>query len=146
MPIATYTLQTLPTHSMHAGETQYTLPQAKNRLSQTYLELFHCKPGKKKKRQARTRKLLGILQRFSEAWSLALWTEQQAQPFSQPGRADGWLCSQMNRATSMESFPSKINAEIDVCSTPPPPSPEPKKEKDARHVSSELFKLLGRNV
>ena len=36
------------------------------------------------------------------------------QPFSRPGRADGRLCSEMNRATNMGNFPSKINAEIAV--------------------------------
>ena len=41
-------------------------------------------------------------------------TERQAQPFSRPGRADGRLCSEMNRATSMDIFPSRINAEIAV--------------------------------
>ena len=42
------------------------------------------------------------------------WTDRQAQPFSRPGRADGRLCSEMNRASSMGNFPSKINAEIAV--------------------------------
>ena len=75
--------------------------------------------GKEKEVLARPLKLPGIqLQRFREAWSLGLHniigTERQAQPFSWPGRADGRLCSEMNRATSMESFPSKINAEIAV--------------------------------
>ena len=48
------------------------------------------------------------------AYRASRWTDRQAQPFSRPGRADGRLCSEMNRATSMGNFPSKINAEIAV--------------------------------
>ena len=70
--------------------------------------------ARKKKREARSLKLPGKLQRFSEAWSLGRWTDRPAQPFSRPGRADGRLCSEMNRATGMGNFLSKINAQIAV--------------------------------
>ena len=75
--------------------TQYTLPQAKNKLWQTYLELFHCKPAKKRKRQAKPLKLPGILQRFSEAWSLGGRTDRRshfldrAEPMG--GSAQRWV-------------------------------------------------------
>ena len=69
--------QTLPTQSMHAKETQCTLPRAKHRLWQTVWTVsLQTKLNKKKKRWSKPSQLAS-LQGFSQVWSLGLWTQRE---------------------------------------------------------------------
>ena len=105
------------TNTFHACKRNavHTSASKEQTLTNTF-ELFHCKQRKKSVKQGPSNYRAYCRERL--AWSLGRWTDRQAQPFSRPGRTDGRLCSEMNRASSMGNFSSKINAEIAV-----PPAP-----------------------